>query len=92
VAGIAGRRSIEELEYHNVLTGRVAVRIGYKDGRAGKLRRKHQEYSRFAKRALGGAARDARAKRGGRRDSGCPLLHQLGGEESISPDTESLST
>jgi DNA polymerase V len=29
-------RLIEELEYHNVLTGRVAVWIGYKDGRAGE--------------------------------------------------------
>ena len=31
-------RLIEELEYHNVLTGRVAVWIGYKDGRAGEGR------------------------------------------------------
>ncbi len=29
-------RLIEELEYHNVLTGRVAVWIGYRDGRAGE--------------------------------------------------------
>jgi DNA polymerase V len=31
-------RLIEELEYHNVLTGRVAVWIGYKDGRSGEGR------------------------------------------------------
>jgi hypothetical protein len=29
-------RLVEELEYHNVLTGRIAVWIGYKDGRAGE--------------------------------------------------------
>ncbi len=29
-------RLIEELEYHNVLAGRVVVWIGYKDGRAGE--------------------------------------------------------
>ena len=29
-------RLIEELEYHNVLTGRVSAWIGYKDGRAGE--------------------------------------------------------
>jgi DNA polymerase V len=31
-------RLIEELAYHNVLTGRVAVWIGYKDGRGGEGR------------------------------------------------------